>query len=117
MSELDLSVAVEANVPKNIDVHVILDNYAPHMHLVVRRWSALGPWWNVDYTLTFSSSLSQVEIWFNVITQQAIRRGTFAIAKELILGIKEHVKHYNKQHKPSVWMATADSIFAKRERV
>jgi putative transposase len=108
---------VDASVPKDLDVHVIMDNYATHKHLAVRRWFALHPRWHAHYTPTYSSWLNQVEIWFNLITQQAIRRGTFSSVKELILKIEEYVTRYNRHHKPFVWTATADSIFAKLERL
>jgi putative transposase len=108
---------VEQNVPKNMDVHVILDNYATHKHAVINRWFWLHQRWHVHFTPTYSSWLNQVEIWFNLITQRAIRRGTFSSVKELITKIQEYIIQYNKHHKPFIWTATADSIFAKLERL
>ncbi|MGA9117783.1 MAG: IS630 family transposase [Bacteroidota bacterium] len=108
---------VETSVPKHLDVHIILDNYATHKHPRIKRWLAVRDRWHVHYTPTYSSWLNQVELWFNLITQQAIRRGTFSSVKELIAKIEAYAKHYNKHHKPFVWTATADSILAKIERL
>jgi len=58
-----------------------------------------------------------VEIWFNRITQQALRRGTFSSVKELVTKIDHYVKNSNPNAQPFVWTATADSIFAKVERL
>ena len=108
---------IEQNVPEKLDVHLIVDNYATHKHEAIKRWLALHKRWHVHYTPTYASWLNQVEIWFNLITQRAIRRGTFSSVKELIAKIEEYVKQYNKHHKPFIWTATADSIFAKLERL
>jgi putative transposase len=61
--------------------------------------------------------LNQVEIWFNRITQQAIRRGTFSSVKDLIARIDSYVKSANANARPFVWTATAESILAKIERL
>jgi putative transposase len=62
-------------------VHIIVDNYATHKHLRVRRWFAARPRFHVHCTPTYASWINQAEIWFNRITQQAIRRGTFDSVK------------------------------------
>jgi putative transposase len=108
---------IELNVPQKLDVHLIVDNYATHKHATTKRWLTLHKRWHVHYTPTYASWLNQVEIWFNLITQRAIRRGTFSSVKELITKIEEYVKQYNKHHKPFAWTATADSILAKIERL
>ena len=64
-----------------------------------------------------ASWLNQVEIWFNRITQQAIRRGTFSNVEDLVEKIDHYVKNSNRRAQPFVWTATADSIFAKVERL
>ena len=108
---------IEKNVPKNLDVHIIVDNYATHKHPRVRRWFATRPRFHVHFTPTYASWLNQVEIWFNRITQQAIRRGTFRSVKELVEKIDQYVKNSNHHAQPFVWTATADSIFAKVQRL
>ena len=63
------------------------------------------------------SWLNQVEIWFNRITQQAIRRGTFSSVKDLVEKIDHYVQNSNRHARPFVWAATADSILGKVERL
>jgi putative transposase len=108
---------IDANVPPDLDIHLVVDNYATHKHAKVRRWLAARPRYHVHYTPTYSSWLNQVEIWFNIITQRAIRRGTFRSVKELVAKIENFVAHYNAKSKPFRWTATADSIFEKLQRL
>ena len=72
---------------------------------------------SVHFTPTYASWLNQVEIWFNRITQRAIRRGTFRSVKELVTKIDQFVENDNQNAQPFVWTATADSIFAKVQRL
>jgi putative transposase len=83
----------------------------------VKRWFAARPRFHVHFTPTYASWLNQVEIWFNRITQQAIRRGTFRSVKELVVKIDQYVRASNTHAQPFVWTATADSIFAKVQRL
>jgi putative transposase len=108
---------IDANVPRSLDIHLVVDNYATHKHASVKRWLAAHPRYQVHYTPTSASWLNQVEIWFNIITQRAIRRGTFSSVKELVEKITRFVERYNKHPHPFMWTATADSIFAKLERL
>jgi putative transposase len=108
---------VENNVPQELDIHLIVDNYATHKHEKVRRWLAARPRYHIHYTPTYTSWLNQVEIWFHIITQKAIRRGTFRSVKELVDKIKSFVDDYNGKSKPFMWTATADSILDKIARL
>src|SRR5215471_19093663 len=108
---------IEKNVPETLDVHLIVDNYATHKHPRVKRWFAARPRFHVHFTPTYASWLNQVEIWFNRITQQAIRRGTFRSVRELVEKIDQYVQTFNRHAQPFVWTATADSIFAKVQRL
>jgi putative transposase len=108
---------VDENVPRTLDIHLVIDNYATHKHPTVKRWLAIHERWHVHYTPTYSSWLNQVEIWFNLITQRAIRRGTFSSVKELVRKIEDYILSYNRHPKPFVWTATADSILAKIKRL
>jgi len=108
---------VEASVPAELTVHLIVDNYATHKHPKVRRWLAARPRFQIHYTPTYASWLNQVEIWFNIITQRAIRRGTFRNVRELVAKIDDFVRHYNQRCHPFMWTATADSILQKIERL
>jgi putative transposase len=104
-------------IPSEIDVHLIVDNYGTHKHSKVRTWLAQRPRYQIHYTPTYSSWLNQVERWFALITQRAIRRGSFRSVKELVEKIDSFVQHYNRSHRPFVWTATADSILAKITRL
>ena len=108
---------VDANVPSDLDIHLVVDNYSTHKHPKVKRWLATHPRFLVHYTPTYSSWLNQVEIWFNIITQRAIRRGTFKSVKVLIAKIDQFVSQYNQVSRPFVWTATADSILEKIRRL
>ena len=108
---------IDANVPAKLDIHLIVDNYATHKHQKVRNWLAARPRYHVHYTPTYASWLNQVEIWFNIITQKAIRRGSFHSVKQLTEKINGFVKNYNQKSTPFMWTATADSIFNKIKRL
>ncbi len=108
---------LDACIPDGLDVHLIVDNYATHKHPRVRTWLAQRPRYQVHYTPTYSSWLNQVERWFSLITQRAIRRGSFSSVKDLVEKIDHFVQHYNRSHRPFVWTATADSILQKLARL
>ena len=108
---------IDANVPADLHIHLVVDNYATHKHPAVKRWLTMHPRYHVHYTPTYSSWLNQVEIWFNLITQQAIRRGAFRSVKELVRKIDRFVENYNVRARPFAWVATADSILQKIARL
>ena len=66
---------IEDNVPHDLDVHLIVDNYSTHKHAKVKKWLTRRPRFHLHYTPTYASWLNQAEIWFNIITRRAIRRG------------------------------------------
>jgi len=108
---------IDAAVPPQLDVHLIVDNYATHKHASVRIWLATRPRFHIHYTPTYSSWLNQVERWFALITQRAIRRGSFRSVRDLVTRINQFVEHYNRNCRPFSWTATADSIFQKLARL
>jgi putative transposase len=108
---------IDANVPPQLDVHLVLDNYATHKHATAKRWLAARPRYHVHFTPTYASWLNQVEHWFNIITQRAIRRGTFRSVKQLVARIEQFVRAYNQRATPFAWTATADSILEKIKRL
>ena len=97
---LDFLRQIDRNVPPDLDVHVIVDNYATHKHPRVKRWLATRPRFHVHFTPTYASWLNQVEIWFNRITHRAIRRGTFRSVKELVTKIDQFVENDNRNAQP-----------------
>ncbi len=104
-------------MPAALDVHLIVDNYATHKHARVKAWLAKRPRYHVHYTPTYATWINQVERWFGIITERAIRRGSFTSVKELVSRIESFVEQYNAQATPFVWTATAQSILAKVERL
>jgi len=108
---------IEAHVPEHLDVHLICDNYGTHKHSKVRAWLARRARFHLHFTPTYSSWLNQVERWFALITNQAIRRGSFDSVTDLKRKINEFVEHYNQHPRPFMWTATAESILAKLERL
>lgn len=108
---------IDQSVPKEMDLHLVLDNYATHKHPKVRVWLAARPRYHLHFTPTYSSWLNQVERWFGLITQKAIKRGSFQNIKDLVRRIDLFVKTYNKDAAPFSWTATAESILVKIERL
>ena len=108
---------IQVNVPKDLDIHLVVDNYGTHKHATVRAWLARRPRFHVHYIPTYSSWLNQVERWFGHITQKAIRRASFSSVTDLRRQIERFVDHWNEHPKPFIWTATADSILAKLERL
>ena len=108
---------LEASVPANFDLHLIVDNYATHKHPKVRVWLAARPRYHVHFTPTYSFWLNQVERWFGYITQKSIRRGSFRSVKDRVQRIDTFVSHYQLHPRPFKWSATADSILAKLARL
>ena len=108
---------IDANVPADLDIHLIVHNYGTHKSKKVREWLARRPRYHVHYTPTYTSWLNQVETWFGLIEQKTIRRGTFRSVGELVAQIARFVKEYNANCRPYAWHATADSIVGKVARL
>jgi transposase len=108
---------IEHQVPAGLDVHLIVDNYSTHKHAKVRNWLAKRPRFHLHFTPTYASWLNQVERWFGLITQQAIRRGSFQSVPDLVGHIERYIERHNQHPCPFMWTATADSILAKVERI
>jgi len=108
---------IDKAVPQELDVHCIADNYASHKHPKVRAWLAQRPRWHMHFMPTYSRWLNQVERFFAIITDKAIRRGSFKSVKELTQKIDMFVSQYNENCKPFTWTATADSILQKLSRL
>lgn len=104
---------IERNVPAELDVHVVMDNYSTHKHPKVRAWFAKRPRYHVHFTPTYASWLNQVERWFALISQRAIKRGSFRNVKSLIERIQDYIEHHNQHSTPFKWTASADSILEK----
>ncbi|HKO94789.1 MAG TPA: IS630 family transposase [Polyangiaceae bacterium] len=102
---------IEANVPPELDVHLILDNYGTHKTASIRRWLAKRPRFHVHFTPTSASWINLVERWFATLTAKQIRRGTFRSTRALEQAIREYLAIYNENPQPFIWTKTADQIF------
>ena len=103
---------VDATVPPDLDVHLILDNYATHKTPAIQRWLARRPRYHLHFTPTSSSWLNQVERWFAVLTEKQLRRGVFRSTRELEQAIEQYIDQHNAASKPFIWTKTADQLLA-----
>jgi transposase len=107
---------IEANVPNDLDVHLVMDNYATHKTQMIRDWLAKRPRWHVHLTPTSSSWLNQVERFFALLTDKKIRRGVHRSVADLKADIAAFIDHHNADPKPFRWTKSADDILASIER-
>lgn len=107
---------IEANVPADLDVHIVLDNYGTHKTALIRKWFVKRPRFHLHFTPTYGSWINLVERWFAEITNKRIRRGIFRSVKELEAAIREYLDAHNQAPKPFTWTKTADEILASIAR-
>lgn len=107
---------IDREVPRGLQIHLILDNYATHKHADVQKWLTRHKRFHLHFTPTSSSWLNQVERWFRDLTEKNLRRGIFGSVADLITSIETYLAAHNADPKPYVWTATAESILAKVER-
>lgn len=107
---------IDQQVPEDLDVHLVMDNYGTHKTQAVQNWFVRHPRFHVHFTPTSASWLNQVERWFATLTQKQIRRGTHRSTQQLEQAIREYLATYNADPKPFVWSKTADEIFASIQR-
>jgi transposase len=107
---------IDAQTPKDLELHLIADNYATHKHADVKAWLTEHPRIHLHFTPTSSSWLNLVERWFRELTDKALRRGTFRSVPALITAIDAYVNAHNNSGKRFVWTATAEQILEKVAR-
>jgi transposase len=107
---------IEANVPPQMDIHLVMDNYGTHKTPTIKAWFARNPRFHVHFTPTSASWLNQVERWFATLTQNYIRRGTHRSTRQLEQAIRQYLELNNARPKPFVWSKSADDILASIER-
>ena len=108
---------IDREVPADLDLHLVVDNDATHRHAKVKAWLARRPRYHLHFTPTYASWLNQVERWFGLISQRAIKRTSFRNVTHLVRAIKEFTERYNEEANPFVWAATSQSIIDKVERL
>jgi transposase len=104
---------IDASVPAELDVHLVLDNSSTHKTPAIRRWLARRPRYTVHFTPTSSSWINLVERWFALLTQKQIKRGAHRSTRQLEDAIRRFLDVHNEEPKPFVWTKTADQIFDK----
>ncbi len=107
---------IDAQVPQELDVHLILDNSSTHKSPPIRNWLAKRPRFHVHFTPTYGSWLNMVERWFAELTNKQIRRGVHRSVAELEAAIREFIDAHNENAKPFVWTKSADQILASIAR-
>ena len=107
---------IDRDVPSDLEVHLVLDNYNTHKTALIHSWLAKRPRFHLHFTPTSASWLNQVERWFALITEKQIRRGTYASTKELETAIHSWVEAYNESPKPFIWTKSADQILENIKR-
>ena len=107
---------IEANVPRDLDVHLVMDNYATHKTPLIRNWLVRRPRWHVHLTPTSSSWLNQIERFFALLTERQIRRGVHRSIDALHSAIDAFIVSHNADPKPFRWTKSADDILAAIER-
>lgn len=107
---------IEANVPNDQEVHLVLDNYATHKTPAIHRWLAKRPRFHLHFTPTHASWLNQVERWFGHLTQRQLKRGSHTSVAQLQRAIEDFIEVTNDEPKPFVWTKTADEILASIAR-
>jgi len=107
---------IEATVPKDLDVHLVMDNYATHKTGIIRDWLVKRPRWHVHFTPTSASWINQVERFFALLTEKQIQRGAHRSTRELEDAINAFIAIQNDNPKPFRWTKSADDILAAVQR-
>ena len=107
---------IDKQVPAELHVHLILDNYSTHKTPQVKRWLAAHPRFVVHFTPTSASWINLVERWFAELTARKLRRGVHRSVKALNADIRDWIEHWNENPKPYVWTKTADQILDSSAR-
>jgi transposase len=107
---------IDTNTPKAFDLHLIVDNYATHKHPKVKAWLKRHKRFHLHFTPTSASWLNQIERFFGLITDEAIRRGAFQSVEDLETAIERYLEQHNADPKPFIWTAQTNTILAKVAR-
>jgi transposase len=113
---LKFLTTIEANVPPELDVHLICDNYQTHKTPQIKQWLLRHPRFQVHLTPTYSSWLNLVERWFAELTNRKLRRSAHRSVAELEADLAAWIQAWNEDPKPFVWAKTADEILANLTR-
>ena len=101
---------IDAEIPDDLDVHLVCDNYGTHKTPAINAWLARHPRFHMHFTPTSSSWINQVERWFGFITDELIRRGSHTSVQALEADIRAYAKGWNEDPKPFIWTKPAEQI-------
>ena len=104
---------LDRELPRGLELHLILDNYQTHKHANVTAWLEKHPRFLLHFTPTSSSWLNLVERWFRELTDKALRRGVFPSVPDLVAAINEYLEAHNSDPKPFIWTASVEAILEK----
>lgn len=107
---------IDAQTLPDLDLHLIVDNYATHTHPTVQRWLARHPCFHMHFIPTSSSWLNLTERWFRELTTKRLRQGIFKSVADLIAAIEASIAHHNRHPRSFTWTAKVEDIMAKVER-
>jgi transposase len=107
---------INRETPKELAIHLIVDNYCTHTHEKVRKWLSKHSRFQVHFTPTSSSWLNLVERFFADLTADVVREGSFASVRQLAAAIETYLADRNRQPKPYRWHAKGEEILAKIQR-
>jgi transposase len=107
---------INANVPDDLEIHLIMDNYGTHKTARIRRWLARHPRFHVHFTPTGATWLTLVERFFAALTEKQLRRGVHRSTRDLEAAIYRYIDHQNQAPKPFIWTKTDDQILASIAR-
>jgi transposase len=107
---------IDRETPKDLDIHVIQDNYATHKHPKVRAWLKRHRRFKSHFTPTSSSWMNLVERFFADLNEDVIRTGSFASVNELVRDIEAYLAERNVNPRPYKWKAEGAAILDKIKR-
>ena len=107
---------LDKEVPEDLDVHLVCDNYATHKTDTIQRWLATHPRFHVHFVPTSSSWLNQVERWFAELTTKLLQRGVHTSVHALEADIRAWIQTWNQDPRPFVWTKTAEEILGSLAR-
>ncbi|MFH5823114.1 IS630 family transposase [Georgenia sp. AZ-5] len=108
---------IDDQIPDDLDVHLVCDNYGTHKHPTVTKWLEAHPRFHMHFTPTYSSWINQVERFFAYVTADLLQRSDHRSVQALEADIRTWVKAWNEDPKPFVWTKTAEQILDSLRRL
>lgn len=107
---------IDANVEPDLQIHVVLNNYATHKRPTVLKWLAKRPRFHMQFTATSASWMNMVERFFRSLSEDQLKQGAFKSVDDLVAAIERYVLEHNETPKPFIWTKSACDILEKDMR-